>query len=75
VKRPTYRTLAEFMDGEEITQEAFADEIGISQSFLSMLLRGERQPSLPLAIKIAERAQVPIASLLARDSVERGVSQ
>jgi transcriptional regulator with XRE-family HTH domain len=67
VKR-SYDSLAEFFedasDEQGLTQDTLASELGITQAYLSFLLRGERQPSLPLAIKIAERCRVPIASLL-----------
>ncbi len=59
-----YPNLAAFLKETGITQEALAAELGISQSHLSMLINGDRQPSLPLALRIVERTRVPLESLL-----------
>lgn len=64
----TYPNLAAFVKDYEGTQEALAEELQISQSYLSMLMRGERQPSLPLALRIAERARIPLESLLSTEA-------
>ena len=37
---------------EEPAQQAMQDQLGISQTYASMILRGVRVPSRPLAIKI-----------------------
>lgn len=66
----TYRNLAAFLKATRTTQDAFAREMGIAPSYVSMLLRGERTPSLPLALRIAERARVPLESLLGSDAPE-----
>jgi transcriptional regulator with XRE-family HTH domain len=69
----TYPNLAAFLKDAHLTQEAFADEMGIAPSYVSMLLRGERTPSLPLALRIAERARIPLESLMgATAAVESG---
>jgi transcriptional regulator with XRE-family HTH domain len=60
----TYRNLAAFLRGTHLTQEAFAAQVDVAPSFISMLVRGERQPSLPVALRIAERARIPVESLL-----------
>lgn len=46
-----------------VTQEQFATRVGISPSYLSMLLSGLRTPPLDLAMRIASEANVPIESL------------
>lgn len=42
------------------TQEWLADQLGISKSYLSMILAGKRRPSLPLAIALEDKTGVPM---------------
>lgn len=62
-----YPNLGAFLKDSRITHEAFAAEMGIASSYVSMLVNGERTPSLPLALRIAERANIPLESLLPAD--------
>jgi transcriptional regulator with XRE-family HTH domain len=63
--KDSYANLNEFFkDNPDVTQAALAEELGISPNYVSMLASGERQPSLPLAIRISERTRVPIAALV-----------
>lgn len=39
-------------------QEWLAAQLGISRSYLSMILSGQRRPSLPLAVKLEEMTGV-----------------
>lgn len=48
------------------TQNEIAAALGISVSYLSDIKKGRYQPSLDLAIRIAELANVPIESLVKR---------
>lgn len=66
VKR-TYLNLAAFLKDTHTTQEAFAARLNIAPSYVSMMLRGERTPSLPLALRIAHEARVPLESLLSTE--------
>jgi DNA-binding XRE family transcriptional regulator len=43
---------------------AVAKDVGCSMPHLSMIKWGTRQPTLPLALKIARRCHVPLESLL-----------
>lgn len=61
----TYPNLAAYLRDTHTTQEAFAEDMGIAPSYVSMILRGERTPSLPIALRIAERARIPLESLTA----------
>ena len=61
----TYPNLAAFLEDTDTTLQTFADLIGTWPSYVSMVKDGKRTPSLPLAIRIAEIARIPIASLVA----------
>lgn len=58
-------TLKEFAHKHGFTTDAMAKAWGVSQPFVSRLLRGERQPSPALAVKIAawSGGEVSAASL------------
>jgi transcriptional regulator with XRE-family HTH domain len=53
-----------FRDHRDVRMMDIADELGISYSLLSMIKWGSRQPRLELALKLAERCNVPLESLL-----------
>lgn len=59
-----YRSLAKFLDGTGTRQDEFARQLGVSSAYVSMIARGLRRPSLTLALRIAEAANVPIESLI-----------
>lgn len=42
------------------TQEWLAAQLGISKSHMSMILSGQRRPSLTLALKLEELTGVPV---------------
>lgn len=58
-----YRDLGEFFKGTGRTQEDVAATLGISQSHLSLIARGLRNPSLSLALEIERETGVPVESL------------
>lgn len=46
-------TLAEYIEKHPgVTQASLAKEIGVSQVFVSLLVKGTRKPSLPVAVKL-----------------------
>lgn len=57
-------SLTDYLWTRRITQNALAEELGISAIFLSEIRRGKRTPSLALALRIANHCNVPIESLL-----------
>lgn len=59
-----HRTLAEYLASPDVSQGAFASSLGISASYVSLIASGQRTPALPLALRIAAAAQIPIESLL-----------
>lgn len=44
--------LAAFMERKQLTQEDIAAKLGVTASYVSFLLSGDRSPSLRLAVKI-----------------------
>ena len=63
--------LAEFFERSGAPKQvAFAKELGISEGYLSRLISGQSQPSLPLAVRISNRTGVPIEQLLAEPRTE-----
>lgn len=60
----TYSSLQAFIEATGTTQETLAHELGISQGYMSKLVRGLQQPRLDLALKIHDRYGVALDSLL-----------
>ena len=52
------------------SQEALADAAGCDRTFIGMLERGQRQPTLETLFKIANALRVAPAALVARTSSE-----
>lgn len=59
-----YRTLADYFEQTGTSQRALARQLGISKAYISLITSGDRQPSLPLAIRIVELTGVPMESLV-----------
>jgi DNA-binding XRE family transcriptional regulator len=60
-----YKTLADYLDQTGTTQDFLAEKLGVSRSYVSLLASGERQPALPLALRIEALTGVPVESLVA----------
>jgi plasmid maintenance system antidote protein VapI len=50
----------QWLDDTKRTKAAFAVELGLQSSALSMMLAGQRRMSLAVAIKAAEISQLPV---------------
>lgn len=48
----------------DLSQEAFADEVGIHRTYISDLERGKRNPTITVVDKIAAALDVPLSELL-----------
>jgi DNA-binding XRE family transcriptional regulator len=66
--RRVYPNLRAYFADNEETQAQVADELEISYAYMSMLKWGTRQPDLKLALKLAQRCNVPLESLLRKAS-------
>ena len=53
------RELNIWMQKNGVTQNELAAQLGVSQSFLSIMLHGKRKPSVKTAIKIEEVTGIP----------------
>lgn len=61
-RRP-YPTVTAWMDATNTTQLELAKLLGISQSHLCNVIRGNRKASLDLALQIAKLTNVPIETI------------
>jgi transcriptional regulator with XRE-family HTH domain len=60
------RTLREYLEGPpRRSQDDLAADAGCTQSMISMLVRGQRQPRADLAVRLHTITRVPLAVLLA----------
>jgi transcriptional regulator with XRE-family HTH domain len=53
------RRLRQHLKAQRQTHKALADQLGISQQYVSMLLKGTRRPSLVLAIRLERELGIP----------------
>lgn len=65
-RRKAYPTLQAFIQETGTPQFQLAKRAGIGQAHLSLILSGERTPSLPLALKIARIANIPVETLVGK---------
>lgn len=70
-KRKAYPTLAAYVAATGVSQVELATRLGIRQPQLSRIMRGKRQPSFPLAMRIVALTGVPVASLVVQPVVRR----
>jgi hypothetical protein len=52
--------IQQWLDDTKRTKAAFAGELGIQSSALSMMFNGQRRMSLAVALKAAEISQLPV---------------
>jgi transcriptional regulator with XRE-family HTH domain len=64
-----YRSLAAYFEQTGSPQIELARALGISKSYISLLVAGERQPSLELALRIEKLTGVPASALVTADRV------
>ena len=69
-----YRNLVEFFEKTGTRQEDFADQLGISSAYVSLIANGRRQPALDLALKIVELANVPLETLVPASDEPKAVN-
>lgn len=59
-------TLDDYMTAHEITDQSLADKIGVSRPYITRIRNRKRQPSLPVALKLAEETKLPAATFMVR---------
>jgi len=62
-----YADLDTYLKREGISGSEFARMLGVSRSLVSHVRAGRRQVSLPVAVRIANAARIPVESLLKRE--------
>lgn len=63
-RKPLYHSLAAWRDGERLSQEEAARQLGVSQAYYSRLERQQHYPARVRAKKISEITGVPLESVL-----------
>lgn len=53
-------TLDQWMAANGRTDTDLAQEVGVSRPFITRIRKGTRQPSLPVAVKLAQITQLPV---------------
>jgi transcriptional regulator with XRE-family HTH domain len=48
----------------EWTDQKLADEVGVSRPYLTRIKLGERQPSLPVAARLAKVTKLPLTAFI-----------
>ena len=65
--------LSEYLKNTSLTQEKFANLVGVTRTFITNILNGKRNPSIQLARRIEEvtDGQVPLKDLLHPEAPSR----
>lgn len=64
IHRRAYPNLRAYLDKTGTSARVFAKRLGVDPAHVSHILAGRRVPSLPLALKIVDEANIPIESLV-----------
>jgi transcriptional regulator with XRE-family HTH domain len=56
-----------------LTDAALAVRIGVSRPFITRIRTGQRQPSLPVAAKLAAETSLPITAFITASGAEGAV--
>ena len=73
-KNSRHRSLGAYLKAEGVSQRAFAKRVGVVPSYVSMITRGEREPCLSVALKMAAAANIPIGSLAIPERTREAVT-
>lgn len=72
LQRVVGRNLRAYRDAKGLSQEAFADELGVHRTYMGGIERGERNLTLKSLERIAERLELDPLALLQPDSETPG---
>jgi transcriptional regulator with XRE-family HTH domain len=61
---PLGRAIREYRESLAISQEKLADRCGFDRTYISMLERGRRNPTLINLIRLAKGLETPVSHLL-----------
>lgn len=62
--RQRYRTLNDYFEQTGEQQSALARRLRVTPAYISMLRAGQREPTLRMALRIAEETGVPVEAML-----------
>lgn len=57
-------TIREAMKAKGLTDQALADRVGVHRAHITRIRQGERQPSLPLALKLSAQLGLKVDAFL-----------
>lgn len=69
------KNIRQLRKDRELDQETFADQIGVTQPYLSQLENGRRDPSMSLLRRISEELEVSVPGLILLSMEEEDVQQ
>jgi transcriptional regulator with XRE-family HTH domain len=72
LQRAAGRNLRAYREGKGLSQEAFAEDLGVHRTYMGGIERGERNLTLKSLERIAERLQLDPLTLLQPDSEQSG---
>jgi transcriptional regulator with XRE-family HTH domain len=55
--------LREYLKLNKIKQKNFADDVGISEAYISLILSGRRMPSVPVALQIEKASKGKVRAI------------
>lgn len=64
-----YRTLAAYFEKTKKSKRSLARRLNVSDSYVSLIAAGKRQPSLKMAFRIEAMTGVPAASMVSSEAV------
>lgn len=59
-----FKSLADYFRITGKTQRSLAERLDVDESYISLIVAGRRQPSLPLALQIEAATGVPVEALV-----------
>lgn len=59
-----YMTLDQWMRERGVTDQALAEKVNVSRPYLTRIRRGERQPSLRVAMRLVYETGLPTSAFL-----------
>jgi transcriptional regulator with XRE-family HTH domain len=72
LQRTVGRNLRTYREGKGLSQEAFAEELGVHRTYMGGIERGERNLTLKCLERIAEQLELDPLALLQPDSEASG---
>jgi transcriptional regulator with XRE-family HTH domain len=72
LQRAVGRNLRAYREGKGLSQETFAEELGVHRTYMGGIERGERNLTLKSLERIAERLELDPLALLQPDSEVSG---